>query len=388
MMALKELVDYIRTYSSQGYSMASIRSNLLASGYTPQQIDAAVNESFHGKTQIPWKLLLFGVAGLVLIIILIYGLVILLTPSSSVLKGTIAGAPSTLTKEQSLTFTRTIITGSEEPITVSISYSVVHDKTREKVVTKDEKATVRANSKKKISLQLDPDSRSGKYTLTMILKGDGQSTTKTHAFSYGDAGAAVPSTKTDIKDKRTIQLTTPTKPLSTRAGACHPTCNDYDPCTLDKCISGACVFEAKRPCCGNFECEVGETENTCSQDCKVRPLTQGESIIQIRRRAEEAATSNPQDGVLLCKSIAVKAQADSCLKTVAYASKQSDICSHISGSKLRDACYLDFALKNKQANVCVNVQDRWMKQSCVVYTTKVFPEKIKKLLEKENFNLI
>jgi len=132
-------------------------------------------------------------------------------------------------------------------------------------------------------------------------------------------------------------------------------------------VGGSCVFDAKKPCCGNFECEVGETEQTCAQDCKIRPLTQGEAIMEIRSRAEDLAVSNTGDAVSLCKSIAVSAQADSCLKNVAVDSERSDICKNIAGVKLRDACYLDFVLKNKQGGVCDQIQDRWMRQSCTVF---------------------
>lgn len=369
-MANKQLVEYIKTYSAQGYSIASIRSNLLASGYTPKQIDDAVTVAFHGKAPLPWKLILLVLAGLVLLILLVYGLVLLLSPSAGTLRLSVGGAPSSLTPGQPLTFTRTVMTGVAEPIEVELSYSIINAQTRERIFTTDDRATVRTTSKKRESLTLPRDAKAGDYLLTITASGDGQTATKDVSFTYKGLPGGLEEVVTPDGETPTTPDTTPTLPGASTPSrkTCHPTCNDYDPCTLDKCVEGVCDFAAITPCCGNFECESGETEGTCAQDCKERPLTQGEAIMSIRRRAEDTATKNPGEAVTLCKSIAVQAQADSCMKSVAYASKQSDICSHISSTKLRDACYLDFALKNKQASVCAHVVDRWMKQSCVVYT--------------------
>ncbi len=46
-------------------------------------------------------------------------------------------------------------------------------------------------------------------------------------------------------------------------------CTDYDMCTSDDCVEGACVNEPVVPCCGNDECEDGENETSCLDDCFV-----------------------------------------------------------------------------------------------------------------------
>jgi len=355
-MGLKELVDYIQQYSTQGYSIASIRANLINSGYSPQEVDAAVEKAFHPGREIPWKIILFILAGVLLLVILIYGMVSFLGPSPLSLGLIIDKAPMQIVQGEPLVLSRTITTGIDEPLMVTLSTTIVHDASRERVLSKKEEINVKKINKKNQRYTLPAKARGGEYILTLEIKADGKKTSAVHTF--------ILRTVEDIKRGPSI---IPIGGSGSETGICSPTCNDYDPCTLDKCVGGSCVFDAKKPCCGNFECEVGETEQTCAQDCKIRPLTQGEAIMEIRSRAEDLAVSNTGDAVSLCKSIAVSAQADSCLKNVAVDSERSDICKNIAGVKLRDACYLDFVLKNKQGGVCDQIQDRWMRQSCTVF---------------------
>jgi len=52
---------------------------------------------------------------------------------------------------------------------------------------------------------------------------------------------------------------------------CPESCDDNDPCTVDSCSEKTgffCVHEATtESCCGNFQCDEGENECTCAEDC-------------------------------------------------------------------------------------------------------------------------
>lgn len=51
------------------------------------------------------------------------------------------------------------------------------------------------------------------------------------------------------------------------SGDC-PDCDDNDPCTHDSYdYSGYCDHQSFSPCCGNMECEEGEDEDSCPDDC-------------------------------------------------------------------------------------------------------------------------
>ena len=241
----------------------------------------------------------------------------------------------------------------------SITYDIINEQTRERVVTTKEDLKFHETSKDQKQFTLPETLVSGRYLIRATIEYGAKTTSDSLTFSVGSDSTSTPGTQ---------EIPLLSKPSLT-PGQCTPSCNDYDACTRDLCTDGSCVFESITPCCGNFECESGETESTCAQDCKPRPLTQGEAIGEIRKRAEQMAASKTADAVTLCKSIAVLAQADSCLEDVATLSEKSDICSSINGPKLRDSCYLDFALKKKQGNVCEHITDRWMAQSCTIYTS-------------------
>jgi len=48
-----------------------------------------------------------------------------------------------------------------------------------------------------------------------------------------------------------------------------PECDDRDPCTQDSYDYdlNSCIYESIIPCCGNMECEEGESEESCPEDC-------------------------------------------------------------------------------------------------------------------------
>ncbi len=48
-----------------------------------------------------------------------------------------------------------------------------------------------------------------------------------------------------------------------------PQCDDGDPCTQDGYDYGlaSCVYESIVPCCGNMDCEEGEDDVACPEDC-------------------------------------------------------------------------------------------------------------------------
>jgi len=148
---------------------------------------------------------------------------------------------------------------------------------------------------------------------------------------------------------------------------CPAPCNDYDICTRDICVTGACVFEEIQPCCGNTVCEFGETEDSCPEDCRRETLTQAESTDIILEKAEAAALSNPQQGRQLCKSLARTAVQDGCLKKIAGIAKDVSLCQDIYSMKKKDECTMNHAIEQEDFSVCSSISERWLRNSCVQY---------------------
>jgi len=148
---------------------------------------------------------------------------------------------------------------------------------------------------------------------------------------------------------------------------CPAQCNDYNICTRDLCLEGQCIFEEITPCCGNFQCEFGETEESCPDDCARERLTQEESTEVILTEAEKEATRNKKKAVQLCQSLVRTSAMDNCLKNVASIAQDIGVCGSVFSIKKKDECYMNHAIDQEDFSACPNIEDRWLRNSCIQY---------------------
>ena len=154
----------------------------------------------------------------------------------------------------------------------------------------------------------------------------------------------------------------PSAPLT-----CPAQCNDYSICTRDLCLEGQCVFEEITPCCGNFQCEFGETEESCPDDCARERLTQEESTEVILTEAEKVAKRNKKKAVQLCQSLVRTSAMDNCLKNVASIAQDIGVCGAVFSIKKKDECYMNHAIDQEDFSACPNIENRWLRNSCIQY---------------------
>ena len=148
---------------------------------------------------------------------------------------------------------------------------------------------------------------------------------------------------------------------------CPAQCNDYNICTRDLCIEGQCIFEEITPCCGNFQCEFGETEDSCPDDCARERLTQEESTDVILAEAEKEAKRNKKKAIQLCQSLVRTSAMDNCLKNVASITQDIGVCGAVFSIKKKDECYMNHAIDQEDFSACPNIEDRWLRNSCIQY---------------------
>jgi len=148
---------------------------------------------------------------------------------------------------------------------------------------------------------------------------------------------------------------------------CPAQCNDYNICTRDLCLEGQCIFEEITPCCGNFQCEFGETEESCPDDCARERLTQEESTEVILTEAEKMAKRNKKKAIQLCQSLVRTSAMDNCLKNVASIAQDIGVCAAVFSIQKKDECYMNHAIDQEDFSACPNIEDRWLRNACTQY---------------------
>jgi len=142
--------------------------------------------------------------------------------------------------------------------------------------------------------------------------------------------------------------------------ACPGGCDDLNFCTVDKCELGTCVYTPIVPCCGNRQCEEGESPSACALDCSEKPI----SVDDITKKAVEAAAADVGRASEICDKLAQRVFIDTCLIDVSEAAKSKEPCSSIVDSEKRDACLIPFAYQGDYS-VCADITNKYMKNSCL-----------------------
>lgn len=153
-------------------------------------------------------------------------------------------------------------------------------------------------------------------------------------------------------------------PSATAPAQCLESCNDYDICTRDSCVSGICQHVALSPCCGDFICEGSETAASCPQDCAAQAAPKTKTASEIIQEAVQQAAANPEAGALKCYSLSLEGDADECFFQVADIANETSICEQIKDDRKRDSCFMNKLLENSDLAVCDKIINQIVQRTC------------------------
>ena len=339
----EELVDYIKNLSAQGYDAATIRQTLLGAGYSQFEVDESLRLAGVSHKQL--SPLLFAAALGTIALVILLALVFLRTqaPTEAVLSINLNLFSAELAVGEQLIANADITNPSSTPTDGLIDFIVTGPAGR--IASKTEQFNIETRTSVPVALDL-PNAAPGTYTIRATANYNNKETKTEQQFTITET--AIQTAPLPLEQKQETPLT------------CPGGCDDLNFCTTDSCVSGNCQYTVKTPCCGNRNCEEGETRADCPLDCSGSVVTSD----QIRENAKQQAQSNFNSGIQTCETLGQQAYIDLCLTDVAEASSNKQACATIVDDDLRDACYIPFAYQN-DFSVCNEIINPTMRNSCI-----------------------
>ncbi|MBI4147765.1 hypothetical protein HY490_00570 [Candidatus Woesearchaeota archaeon] len=347
-----QLEDYVRQLRQQGYVSQQIRESLVRAGYSPATIDAVlapVSAPLAVPAGVPHSKLPFVGLGAFVVLVCVLAYVFVFAPDVTV---TLELSVPVLEYAQgdTVAFDRLLETAFGSDVGVRVSHQLV-DPAGKVVQQKVETVVLDKKSRGTVRFSTRPDALPGKYVVKSVL-------------TYEDKSVAQEVEVVVKEERKSLVAQLPAEQIVFEAPPevvleCPKGCDDLNACTSDACVDGKCVFSPVAPCCGNGQCEQGESGLTCVKDCSARV----ETPAQVDERAQTAASKDPALALSFCSSIPLPQKADQCVYEVARKTNQSQSCSSISEDRVRDSCFMEFALAG-DFSVCDVVKQEFLQRSC------------------------
>ncbi len=250
---------------------------------------------------------------------------------------------------------------------ISSSVELVDVQTGASILGQDDAFTVTRRDTMSKKLVIPADVKPGRYALRTTLQADAAQVMRSFVVTVlppvGGTSLSTCANGVRDSDEADIDCGGSCSPCGLPARTvCIDACDDGDPCTIDSCNSETCTHQPTSTCCGDLECELGETTRTCPQDCNPRPLSKtSEDIITDALALSE---SDAEKAATLCNSISLTEDADNCHHRLAIETEQHIACTNIRSEDVHDKCLLTFALDKNRYDACALVRNKYLKNSC------------------------
>ncbi len=331
-------IEYVQKLLKDGYSLNEIRSHLINSGFSPLEVNSAIDQlHLEKKVHISKKVLFLSILVLFVVGLGVF-LFSVLSSSAEIAYYDLLSSKNVVSQGGSLVLDHSFVFSGKSDVEIALLHEVLFNE--KNVYSFEEKVLLKpaVNTILNLPSTLEP----GDYEVKVSFKFNDEEFSDILSFAV---------------QKRSIGVIT--EPPKSRIDSCPSVCNDFNDCTRDSCKSGVCVFDPVTFCCGNNICESSESESSCSDDCKISSSPQ-DYVLEAKRLSATDANSAGR----VCSKIASRALYNDCFFEVSVNSGNALFCSPISDVDYRDSCYSKIAINKKDHNLCNNIIDKSLRDNC------------------------
>lgn len=370
-MVDQRLAAYINEQLKEGYSISAIKGYLIKYGYSPQQIDEAIDQAYKPTVK---HVIHLSKTALIAVIVIVFGLaaigtaIFTLIPKApaQLLDLKIDVAKPAVEPGDELEFKIELVNlGSRKRYDISLRHSV-SDSGNEIIATKEETIALETRASAASGIRIPDDAKPGSYLLKTIASYGDKTARATDSFKvYKEEIEPTCFDNIQNQGEEGIDCGAPCEACK----ECPASCDDSNKCTEDYCSAATgygCKYDEIIPCCGNLKCESGEANENCASDCE-KEEPGGEPAGMPWKQADEAKELAARDeggAVELCKGIGFETQKDQCFYNIGEATKKEGYCGMINDERTKDKCYSKVAELNNNDALCEKIARDSRKDSC------------------------
>jgi len=363
-----QLAGFVRQNLSRGYDAASIRSHLLASGYTSGVIDAAMNaggaHTVHHVIHFSGKSILM-LLGLIVIIAATGGIFFLSNSEPErLLDYELTVGSYEIKPGETLIFTNNFVNlGTKRKYDIYVDYKVTNILSREEIAVKGETIGVSTVDRSARTIDIPEDVPAGKYRLEGIAR-------------YGDDSASSYVNFNIIRPTDEETCTDGIRNQDEEDVDCGGVCTK---CRLaETCFDGVMNQNEDQIDCGGVCKECDKPVETCfdnilNQDEKgidcdgicrpcETPLIIPDNKV-ILGKVKTMGNKNENESLRLCNTIDNTKLRDECFMTISKNYNTTVYCAMIQSDSMLNICYVFFVQKGDYS-VCEKIKDVYIKRSC------------------------
>jgi len=366
-MADKKLISYIKDQLDKGYDINTIKYHLMKHGYTAEQVNEAISQSY-GQKEVK-HIIHFSPATMVTILSVFLGLVVVSavfffmvkekTPEQ-LLDISLEAIASTANQGDEISFTAQLTSlGSKKRYDVNLKYELISKKTNRIATFEEETKAIETSASLRKDLKIPSETLPGDYILRAIATYNSQRAVATLPIKIEKAGIAVKECEEDS----------------------YLDCGEGISITEYNCIDGKKVLSGEQcpgkecPSIPDKPCEEAEWEaypdcNWNTDLCYKEPIQPSEididdlSSFEALEKVKELAKQNPKEAAAYCPKFRFQTSKDVCYEYVGEESTDTKYCEMIQDERTKDICYANVARKKFTPKLCQMIKKDNRRDSC------------------------